>query len=42
MHGDHQLGILKILQERDNLINDQTKNFGKIYAVIPITLYDYF
>jgi ribonuclease Z len=22
LHGDHQLGILKILQERDRLMND--------------------
>jgi ribonuclease Z len=42
MHGDHQLGILKILHERDNLINEETKKFGKIYAVIPSPLHDYF
>lgn len=38
IHGDHQLGILKILTERDRLITEETKKFGKIYAVIPTPL----
>lgn len=39
IHGDHQLGILKILQERDNLMsNPDNRAFGKIYAVIPTPL----
>lgn len=42
LHGDHQLGILKILHERDRLINEDTKHFGKIYAVVPSLLEEYF
>jgi ribonuclease BN (tRNA processing enzyme) len=42
IHGDHQLGILKILTERDRLITEETKKFGKIYAVIPTPLIEFF
>lgn len=42
LHGDHQLGILKILSERDRLITEETKKFGKIYAVIPTPLLEFF
>jgi ribonuclease BN (tRNA processing enzyme) len=42
IHGDHQLGILKILQERDRLmVNEKNREFGKIYAVIPTPMFKY-
>ena len=38
IHGDHQLGILKILYERDMLVKD-TNNI--IYVVIPSPMMDW-
>jgi hypothetical protein len=40
LHGDHQHGILKILQERDSLfdesmMNQDYINDNKIYVVLP-------
>lgn len=42
IHGDHQLGIIKILQERDQLMDiEGNKQYGKIFAVIPTPLFHY-
>jgi ribonuclease BN (tRNA processing enzyme) len=42
IHGDHQLGILKMIQERDKLMGDpKNHEFGKMYAVVPPILLDY-
>jgi metal-dependent hydrolase (beta-lactamase superfamily II) len=42
IHGDHQLGIMKVLQERDNLMDNlKNREFGKIYAVIPTLMHHY-
>lgn len=42
IHGDHQLGMLKILQERDNLMKQPDNHaFGKIYVVVPTPMFEY-
>ncbi len=44
IHGDHQLGILKILQERDNLFSKNPElaiKHGKIYVVTPTPMLEF-
>lgn len=44
IHGDHQLGILKILQERDNLLIKDPElavKHGKIYVVTPTPMLEF-
>jgi ribonuclease Z len=40
IHGDHQLGILKIMSERDRLI-DKPDPLNKLYIVTPTPMLDY-
>ena len=35
IHGDHQLGILKVLHERDQLMSEEGEAENKIYVVTP-------
>lgn len=35
IHGDHQLGVLKIISERDRLHGDQPDPTNKLYVVTP-------
>jgi ribonuclease Z len=44
IHGDHQLGILKIMAERDKLIHSVGSAFdptNKLYIVTPTVMMDY-
>lgn len=44
IHGDHQLGIIKIMSERDKLIDAQggvVDPENKLYIVAPIVMMDY-
>eukprot|EP00347_Sterkiella_histriomuscorum_P018145 403346620 len=40
IHGDHQLGIIKIMTEREKLLNGHDEN-NKLYIVTPKPMYDY-
>lgn len=40
IHGDHQLGIIKIMCERDRLLNGYDPN-NKLYVVLPIPMMKY-
>ena len=39
IHGDHQLGILKILVERDDLLEDRDENV--LYVVTPAPMIEW-
>lgn len=39
IHGDHQLGVLKIMQERDNLMNKDSSE--KFYIVTPTPMLEW-
>lgn len=44
IHGDHQLGILKIMAERDKLIHTMGEGFdpnNKLFIVTPTVMIDY-
>jgi ribonuclease Z len=40
IHGDHQLGIVKIMFERDRLLKDENPN-NKLYVVTPKPMLSY-
>ena len=40
MHGDHQLGIIKIMSERDSMLENEDPN-NKLYVVTPGPMYEY-
>lgn len=40
IHGDHQLGILKIMLERDRLLSDEDPD-NRLYIVTPTIMMDY-
>ncbi len=44
IHGDHQLGIIKIMLERDRLVESKFGGFdikNKLYIVTPTLMMDY-
>lgn len=38
IHGDHQLGVLKIMSERDKIASAES---GKLFVVAPTTMLDW-
>ena len=40
-HGDHMLGLIKLLKEIDILINDDIENKECIYIIVPKTIIDF-
>lgn len=40
IHGDHQLGILKIMYERDQLLDDYDEN-DKLYVITPTLMFSW-
>jgi len=41
MHADHVLGTLRILQERDALLDPLTDPDNKLYVVVPQSVYNW-
>ena len=40
-HGDHMLGLLKLLKEIDDLINDEIENTEYIYVIVPKNIIEF-
>ena len=38
IHGDHQLGVLKIMSERDKIASEES---GELFVVAPTTMLDW-